>query len=600
MKASEEIIKSIQSLPNDPGVYKYYNIEDQLIYVGKAKNLKKRVSSYFNKQSGVSLKTKKLVKEIIKIEFVVVNSEFDALLLENNLIKENQPRFNILLKDDKSFPFICVSNERFPKVYSTRRHDKNEGQYFGPYTNLKAMYNVLELLQKLYTIRTCNFTLSQENIEAKKFKVCLEYHIGNCQGPCENLQKETPYLSDIEHTKHILKGNLRIVKDHFTNKMVQASTEMSFEDAQLYKEKIDLLDKFQSKTIIVNKNMKDVDVITISTTEDKAYINYMRIDNGMINISDTVSIKKKLEESNVDLMLLLAIEMRNKFNSTSRTILTNQPFPSWDENIQIIEPKIGDKKSLIALSIKNALYLKKQSIDLNNQQKEKSNRVVSQLQTDLQLKELPIHIECFDNSNISGTNPVASMVCFRNGKPAKKDYRHYKIKTVIGPDDFGSMTEIVRRRYKRLSEENKTFPQLIVIDGGKGQLSAACDALKELGIYGEIPIIGIAKRLEEIYYPEDSIPLHISKKSTSLKLIQQLRDEAHRFAITFHRNLRSNAQITSELDEIAGIGEKTKTKLLTHYKSYKKIEESTLEELTTTVGLSKANIVFQHIKKGLS
>ncbi|MEP2026743.1 MAG: excinuclease ABC subunit UvrC [Reichenbachiella sp.] len=586
----------LKTVPNAPGVYKYFN-KEVLIYVGKAKNLKKRVSSYFNKQKGNSLKTRKLVKEIDHVEYVIVDSEYDALLLENNLIKENQPKYNILLKDDKSFPFICISNERFPKIFSTRRDELNEGEYYGPYTSVKALNNVLELIQSLYKVRTCNYLLSEKNIENKKFKVCLEYHIGNCLGPCEGLQQESEYLKEIDQARHIIKGHLKIVKDHFLSSMKTAAESLAFETAQEFKSKIDFLDKFQSKTVIVNKKLKGIDVITITSTDKKAFVNYMRVDNGIINISDSLTVSKRLDETDEQILELLTIELRERFNSTSNTVLSNKLFECWQESVEIIMPQIGDKKKLVELSLKNALYHKKEAISQAEKSKQKESRVTQQLMDDLKLKVIPNHIECFDNSNIQGTNPVASMVCFKNGRPSKKDYRHFKIKTVIGPDDFGSMREIVLRRYRRLQEEESPFPNLIVIDGGKGQLHAACDALKELGIYTEIPIIGIAKRLEEIYYPEDSIPLHISKKSESLKLIQQLRDEAHRFAITFHRSLRSKEQVQSELDLIDGIGEKTKQKLLTKFKSYNKISQCNVHELAAEIGKSKANIVFNYIQK---
>lgn len=588
----------LKSLPDAPGVYKYFS-KEMLIYVGKAKNLKKRVSSYFNKQSGSSLKTRKLVKEIDHIEYVIVDSEYDALLLENNLIKENQPKYNILLKDDKSFPFICISNDRFPKIFSTRRDELNEGEYFGPYTSVKALNNVLELIRSLYKVRTCNYLLSEKNIESKRFKVCLEYHIGNCLGPCEGLQSESSYRSEIDQATHIIKGNLKIVKDHFLASMNKAAEELDFEQAQEYKTKIEFLDKFQSRTVIVNKKLKGIDVITITSTEKKAFINYMRVDNGIINISDSLTVNKRLDESDERILELLIIELRERFNSQSNTVLSNKNFDSWASSIEVITPQIGDKKKLVELSLKNALYQKKESLSQMEQSKQKENRVVQQLKDDLRLKTLPQHIECFDNSNIQGTNPVASMVCFKKGKPSKKDYRHFKIKTVVGPDDFGSMREIVFRRYKRLKEEGLSLPNLVVIDGGKGQLHAACDALKALDVYTDIPVIGIAKRLEEIYYPEDSIPIHISKKSESLKLIQQLRDEAHRFAITFHRSLRSKGQVSSELDQISGIGEKTKQKLLKAFKSYKKIMTADPAQISEIVGKAKMEVIINHIKKGI-
>lgn len=601
MAKSEAFKPDLKNLPPQPGVYKYFDKEKKLIYVGKAKNLKKRVSSYFNKQTGISLKTKRLVREIRSIEFVVVNTEFDALLLENNLIKENQPRFNILLKDDKSFPFICISKDRFPKIFSTRRHEKNEGEYFGPYTSVKAMNSVLDLIRNLYKIRTCSYLLSEKNIQNQKFKICLEYHIGNCLGPCEGLQSEEEYLQEIAHARHIIRGNLKVVRDHFQEGMNSASAALQFEDAQLYKNKLDMLEKFQSRTVIVNKKLHNTDIITITSNDSKAFINYMRIDQGMINISDSFDVNKKLDESDEDILPLLALNLREQFNSRAKTLLTNVDFESWDENIKVIKPKIGDKKTLIDLSFKNALLHKKDYISKKESRQSPQERILLQLQEDLRLKQLPVHIECFDNSNIQGSDPVASMVCFKNGKPSKKDYRHFKIKTVVGPDDFGSMKEIVGRRYSRLIEEKSPLPQLIIIDGGKGQLNAACEALQSLGVYGDIPIIGIAKRLEEIYYPEDSIPVHISKKSESLKLIQQLRDEAHRFAITFHRQLRSKGQVKSQFDDIPGIGEKTRQLLMKEFKSFNKVVQCDPDRLVALIGKSKASKISEYIqKKGLN
>jgi len=597
LQKSDEKKILLKNIPTDPGVYKFFNQSKELIYVGKAKNLKKRVSSYFNKQSGVSLKTLRLVREIKSIDFIIVNTEYDALLLENNLIKENQPKFNILLKDDKSFPFICISNDRFPKIFSSRRHEKNEGVYFGPYTSVKAMNNVLDLIRNLYKVRTCNYLLSEKNVANKKFKICLEYHIGNCLGPCEGLQSEQDYLKEITQAKYIIKGNLKKVKDHLSLQMKEVASKMKFEEAHLIKNKLDMLKKFQSKTVIVNKKLHDIDVITISSDEQRAFINYMKVDHGMIKISDSSTVNKKLDESDSSVLQLIALRMREKFQSNSKTILCNLPFPTHHEQLRVRVPKIGDKKLLIELSLKNALLHRKEYISRQEKKPNRQERILRQLQDDLKLTAIPLHIECFDNSNIQGTNPVASMVCFRNGRPSKKDYRQFKIKTVSGPDDYGSMREIVHRRYHRLVDEKKPLPNLIVVDGGKGQLNAACDALKALGIYGSIPIIGIAKRLEELYYPEDSIPVHINKKSESLKLIQQLRDEAHRFAVTFHRKLRSKTQVKSELDQIEGIGDKTKMLLLQEYKSFKKIQEVEYGDLSLLIGKAKAQIIHTYIQK---
>lgn len=582
-------------LPNDPGVYRYYNIDNDLIYVGKAKNIKKRVGSYFTKSHGLNRKTLRLVSEIKTIEFTIANTEFDALLLENNLIKEFQPKYNILLKDDKTFPYICVLNERFPRIISTRTYDQTLGEYFGPFSSVVAMKNVLSLLRKLYTIRTCKLNLSKKNIESKKFKVCLEYHIGNCQGPCEDLQKEGDYNQDIELARNILKGNLSVVRNHFTQSMKDASSELNFERAQMFKDKIGLLDKFQTKSTVVNPKLSDLDVFTIVSENQTAFVNYMKIKNGGIIQAKTVEVKRKIDEPDEEVLSLVAFELRAQQEKKNIEVLTNVEI-ALEENVNITVPQIGDKKKLLALSLKNALEYKKEKYNATVDRKRK-NEVLIQLKQDLRLTELPVHIECFDNSNLQGTNPVASMVCFKNGKPSKKDYRHYNIKTVVGPDDFASMREIVFRRYKRLTDSNETLPNLVVIDGGKGQLSSACDALKELRIYGQLPVVGIAKRLEEIYYPEDQLPLHISKKSSSLMLLQKLRDEAHRFAITFHRNKRSKASFNTELEDIPGIGKETANSLLGHFKSVAKIKTAELKELENIIGPSKAKSVVNFYTK---
>ncbi|MEX2568405.1 MAG: excinuclease ABC subunit UvrC, partial [Cyclobacteriaceae bacterium] len=561
--------KDHHQLPDLPGVYRYYNTEGILIYVGKAKSLRKRVGSYFNKNAGLNHKTRRMVKEIAKIEFTIVNSEFDALLLENNLIKKTQPRYNVLLKDDKTYPYLLLTKEHFPRIYPTRRVIPSKGTYFGPFASVRGMNNVLELILSLFTIRTCRLDLSPSKIAEEKYKVCLEYHIGNCKGPCEGLQKEADYLADIDQAKNILKGNLGIAKSYFKEKMKMAAENLSYEKAHLYKEKYDLLEKYQAKSLVINPNVDSLDVFSIVSEEKYAFVNYLRIKNGAITLSKTVELKKKLDEPDHELLLTALIRLRDQFQSDAKEVLVNVELEDTLEGLQIILPKIGDKKKLVELSLKNALYYKKERALLSGDQKDKKNRVLQQLQKDLSLTQLPDHIECFDNSNIQGSHPVASMVCFLNGKPAKKEYRHYHIKTVTGANDFASMEEVVGRRYKRLMEESKPLPKLIVIDGGKGQLSSSVDALKKLGIYGQIPIIGIAKRLEEIYFPEDNYPLYIDKKSESLRLIQKIRDEAHRFAITFHRNLRSKNAFNSQLKDIKGIGENTEQKLLTHFKSFK-------------------------------
>ncbi len=583
-----ELREAIQRLPDSPGVYRFYNTDQELIYVGKAKNIKKRVSSYFSKSTGVNNKTLRLVSEIRGIEYTVADSEFDALLLENNFIKQSQPKYNILLKDDKTFPYICIINERFPRIFYTRKYEPTQGEYFGPYSSVSAMKNVLDLIHKLYTIRTCSLLLSDENITAGKFKPCLEYHIGNCKAPCVGLQHEQAYLEEIEQARNILKGNVTIVYQYFRKHMQEASANLEFEKAQRYLERLNTLERFQTKSMVVNRDLTDTDVLTITSIPEYAYVNYLQIKEGAIVYSKTVEIKKKLEETDEEILSFAAQELRVGNNST---VLSNVPISLLDEEIENIIPKIGDKKKLITLSIKNGLELKKEKEILREGKKSKQMEVLSILQKDLQLQSLPLVIECFDNSNFQGTTPVASMVRFLNGKPDKKNYRHFNIKTVVGPDDFASMNEIVGRRYKRILEEAGELPSLILIDGGKGQLNAACDALKSIELYGKIPIIGIAKRLEEIYYPEDPIPLHISKKSPGLLLLQQVRDEAHRFAITFHRQKRSKATIKTEIEDIKGIGKNTADKLLRHFKSVKKIKEATFEELAAVVGNKKAEIV---------
>ena len=581
----------VHRLPESPGVYKFYSEDDILIYVGKAKNIKKRVTSYFTKNSGVNRKTLKLVSEISRIDFTVSNTEFDALLLENNFIKQNQPKYNILLKDDKTFPYILIPKERFPRIIYTRKYDTSQGEYFGPFSSVVAMKNVLELVRKLYSIRTCNLLLSESNIEQKKFKVCLEYHLGNCKGPCEGLQDEKSYLEEIEQARNILKGRVSIVYQYFTNQMKAAASSMEFERAQRFKEKLDTLERFQSKSLVVNRDLTDIDVFTITSMIDYAYVNYMQIKEGAIIYSKTLELKKKLDEDDDELLSISAVELREQTRSSNRLILSNVPITVLEENVENVVPQIGDKKKLLSLSIKNALELRKEREIFREGKKSKQKEILTILQKDLQLRTLPAVIECFDNSNIQGTTPVASMVRFVQGKPDKKGYRHFNIKTVEGPDDFASMKEIVSRRYKRLIEELEPLPELIVVDGGKGQLSSACEALKELNIYGQIPIIGIAKKLEEIYYPEDPLPLHISKKSPGLLLLQQIRDEAHRFAITFHRQKRSKGQINTEIEGLEGIGERTATKLLKHFKSVKKIKEATFEEIEKLVGRAKAEIL---------
>lgn len=583
-----EIREAISRLPDSPGVYRFYSEEKELIYIGKAKNIKKRVSSYFNKNAGVNRKTLRLVSEIRAIEYTVSDSEFDALLMENNFIKQHQPKYNILLKDDKTFPYICILKERFSRIIYTRKYDPKQGEYFGPYSSVVAMKNVLDLIHKLYSIRTCSLLLNQQQIEQGKFKVCLEYHIGNCKAPCIGSQSEEQYREEIEEARNILKGNINIVYNHFRHQMQEAAVNMQFEKAQRFKEKLDTLERFQTKTLVVNRAITDIDVMTITSILEFAYINYLQIKEGAIVYSKTVEVKKKADESDEEILSFAASELRMGDNAE---ILTNIPITVLDEEVENTVPKIGDKKKLVLLSLRNGLELKKDKEIQREGKKSKQLEILSILQKDLQIQNLPLIIECFDNSNFQGTTPVASMVRFVNGKADKKNYRHFNIKTVEGPNDFASMKEIVGRRYKRILDEAGELPDFILVDGGKGQLSSACEALKEVGLYGKVPIAGIAKKLEEIYYPEDPFPLHINKKSPGLMLLQQIRDEAHRFAITFHRQKRSKATIKTELEELKGIGKHTADKLLRHFKSVKKIKEAPIEDLAKIVGLQKAQLV---------
>jgi excinuclease ABC subunit C len=597
MQSSSFLPEDHLSLPDQPGVYKYFNEESELIYVGKAKSLKKRVSSYFNKNTGVNLKTKRMVKEIRRIEITLVDSELDALLLENNLIKKSQPKYNILLRDDKTYPYLLITKESFPRIFPTRKLIPKRGTYFGPFASVKAMNNVLDLIRELFTVRTCSLDLSYMKINEGKYKVCLEYHIGNCQGPCIGKQMESAYLKDLEHAKHILKGNLGIAKTYFKQEMQAFAENLEFEKAQKIKNKLDLLEKYQAKSLITNPNISKLDVCTLVSDEKTAYVNYMRVINGAMITSKNVELKKRLDETEEELLLTALVRLQDQFQSDAEEILVNIELENPIEGLNLTLPKIGDKRKLIELSLKNALYYKKEKALLLGLNQDKKDRVIKQLQQDLSLQEIPDHIECFDNSNIQGTNPVASMVCFLNGKPAIKEYRHFHIKTVEGPNDFASMKEIVTRRYKRLLEEEKPLPKLVVIDGGKGQLSSAVEALQQLGIYGKMPIIGIAKRLEEIYFPGDSYPIHIDKKSESLKLLQRIRDEAHRFAITFHRNVRSKNALQSQLTEITGIGSNTAEKLLKHFKSVKKVFNAPEDEITQLLGTAKGKILLEWIEK---
>ena len=586
----------LQTLPHQPGVYQYFDADDKILYVGKAKDLKKRVSSYFTKNHDYG-KTKVLVKKIVTIKHIVVETETDALLLENNLIKKYQPRYNVLLKDDKSYPWICIKNERFPRVFSIRRVFKDGSEYFGPYTSMKTVHTLLDLIKGLYQLRTCNYDLSKDKVEAGKYKVCLEYHLGNCKGPCEDLQTETDYHQNIIAIKEILKGNFKESLSQFKQQMKTHAKAMEFEDAQRIKEKIDILENYQSKSTVVNPKISNVDVFSIVSDESYGYVNFLQLSYGSIIRSHTLEIKKKLDETDEALLQLAITEIRQRFHSKSKEVYV--PFiVDLGEDIKVTIPKLGDKKRVLELSERNAKYYRMErfkQVKITDPDRH-VNRIMAQMKTDLQLKTEPRHIECFDNSNIQGTNPVAACVVFKNGKPSKKDYRHFNIKTVEGPDDFASMEEVVYRRYKRLLDENQPLPQLIIIDGGKGQLSSALKSLDALKLRGKIAIIGIAKRLEELFYPDDPIPLYLDKKSETLKIIQQLRNEAHRFGIEHHRNRRSKGALTTELELISGIGEQSIVELMKHFKTIKKISEATQKELETVVGASRAKKIVNYYK----
>ena len=594
---TEALKLQLKTIPTNPGVYQYYDNDGKLLYVGKAKNLKKRVLSYFNKNHEYG-KTRVLVKKIASIKHIVVETETDALLLENNLIKKYQPRYNVLLKDDKSYPWICIKNERFPRVFQTRRVIKDGSEYFGPYTSVKTVRILLDLIKGLYPLRTCNYDLSQEKINAGKYKVCLEYHLGNCLGPCEGYQTIKSYDEQIVAIRKILKGDFKDSLHQFKTQMKVHAEAMEFEEAQKVKEKVEILENYQAKSTIVNPKINNVDVFSIISDESFGYINFLQLSLGSIVRSHTMEIKKKLEETDKELLELAITEIHQRFKTNSKELYV--PFEvEVGEKFKITIPKLGDKKHILDLSLRNAKYHRMErfkQIKLTDPDKH-VNRIMSQMKKDLRLSTEPRHIECFDNSNIQGTHPVAACVVFKNGKPSKKEYRHFNIKTVVGPDDFASMEEVVYRRYKRLLDEKQPLPQLIVIDGGKGQLSSSLKSLDALGLRGKIAIIGIAKRLEEIYYPGDSIPLYLDKKSESLKIIQHLRNEAHRFGITFHRNKRSNAALNSELETIEGIGEKTIVELLKKFKSVKRISTASLEEISTVIGNSRAKKIYDNFHK---
>jgi excinuclease ABC subunit C len=602
MKDTEEkhtnLLDSIAVIPENPGVYMYLDEKDTIIYVGKAKNLKKRVSSYFNKTIE-DPKTRIMLRKAQKINYLVVSSEEDALLLENNLIKEHRPRYNIMLKDDKSYPSIVVRNESFPRVYLTRKKIEDKSRYYGPYANVVNAKHLLRLIGNIYPIRTCSSNLSQENIDKGKYRVCLQYHIKKCLGPCAGRQSEEEYNKNIYSIEEILKGNSKEVSKLLYEKMQELAAELKFEEAEIIKEKYNLLENYNAKSIIVPSNLHDMEVYSFDENDKSAYINYLYVAKGAITRGYTIEYNKRLDEPKESILAMGIIELRMRFGSDAKEIIV--PFlPDMQLNgVEFSVPQRGEKKKLLDLSIKNVRQYKidqlKQAEKLNPEQR--STRILKTLQEDLQLKELPIHIECFDNSNIQGTNPVSACVVFKKAKPSKKDYRHFNIKTVVGANDFQSMYETVFRRYKRMLEENSSLPQLIVIDGGKGQLNAAVDALKDLNLYGKIALISIAERLEEIYFPNDSIPIYLDKNSESLKLIQQLRDEAHRFGLTFHRNKRSKNQIKSELDSIKGIGAVYKERLLKKYKSVKRMREASEVEIAELIGKKKAELLLEELNK---
>ena len=589
---TEDFKQLFPHLPDDPGVYRFIDEQESILYVGKAKNLKKRVTSYFVKNH-TQFKTSVMIRHARRIEFTIVESEQDALLLENTLIKNYQPRYNINLKDDKTYPFICIKNENYPRVFLTRNIERDGSEYFGPYTSVARVSGILDFIKKMYPLRTCNLNLSEKNIASGKFKLCLEYHIGNCKGPCEGKQSHADYDMSIAQIRHILKGNLGTVIQAIKQEMLELSESYLYEEAEKLRKKLHALQDYQSKSLVVHPTITNVDVFSFKEDEKNAYVNYMRIVDGSVIQTRTLEINKKIEEEKEELLVYVIHELRNQIQSNSKEIIVpfNIEFPDKEINVHV--PLRGDKKKLIELSEKNLSYylVAKMREQLDHKRESPGQYILAQLKKDFRLTELPVHIECFDNSNFQGSFPVAATVVFKNGKPARKEYRHYNIKTVEGPNDFASMEEIVYRRYKRLIDENQSLPQLIMIDGGKGQLSAAMNSLEKLNLIGKVSIAGIAKKLEEFYFPGDSLPLYIDKKSPSLRLIQQLRDEAHRFAITFHRKKRDKATLKSELSDIKGIADKTVQKLLSRFHSAEKVNAASEEDLSATIGAAKARIV---------
>ena len=595
---TDKIANILKTLPHNPGIYQHLDKNGKILYIGKAKDLKKRVSSYFTKGHD-SARIRVMVSKITDIKTIVTETEFDALLLENNLIKEYQPRYNINLKDDKTYPWICIKKEPFPRIFPTRNPIKDGSEYYGPYASVKVMKTVLGLIRQLYTLRTCKLNLSEENIKSGKYRVCLEYHIGNCKGPCEGLQSEADYLEDVDSARALIKGHLNSVKKMLEQQMKSAAADLQFEEAQKLKEKFETVDRYQAKSTVVNPNISNVDVFSIFSDAEYAYVNFLKIMDGAVLQSHTIEIRKKLDESDSAILELALPEIRQRFKSNASEVYLSHKIESEIPEVNFHVPQRGDKKQLIDLSLKNGRYFrleKLKNIQIVDPDRH-TKRLMKQMQQDLRLKEEPRHIECFDNSNIQGANPVSACVVFKDGKPSKKDYRHFNIKTVEGPDDFASMYEAVFRRYRRLLNEEESLPQLIVIDGGKGQLSAALKALEDLDLRGTIAILGIAKRLEEIYFPGDKYPLYLDKRSETLKVVQRLRDEAHRFGITHHRNRRSKSTFKSELSEIKGIGDESAKQLLRQFKSVKKIKSASLPELEAVVGKNRAKLVHQHFAK---
>lgn len=586
----------VKNLPQKPGVYQYFDDKNKIIYIGKAKNLKKRVSSYFTKINSISGKVQMLVRRIADIKYIVVDTEQDAFLLENNLIKKYQPHYNVQLKDDKTFPWICIKNEPYPRIFPTRNVIKDGSIYYGPYANGKLMHTLLDLIRQLYPLRNCSLNLTEKNIQANKFKVCLEYHLGNCKGPCQGFQERDDYEQSVLAAKEIIKGNINSIAKQLKELMMEYADKMEFEKAHLVKEKYLLVEKYHSKSTVVNPSINNVDVYSILADSQAAYVNFMKVMNGAIIQVHTIELHNKLDESPEELLSIAILDIRQRFESQAPEIIVPFPVELTLEGVSFTTPKIGDKKKLLELSERNVTYyrLEKEKQKELVDPEHKSRRIMEQMMKDLRMPEHPLHIECFDNSNIQGDYPVAAMVCFKNAKPDKSEYRHFNIKTVEGPNDFASMEEIIYRRYKRLLDENAPLPQLIVVDGGKGQLSSALVSLEKLGLKGKITIIGIAKKLEEIYYPNDSVPMYLDKKSETLRIIQQMRDEAHRFGITHHRKRREKGVIKSVLTEIEGVGFSTNQILLRKFKSVKNIQLASMEELQMAIGKAKAKVVYDY------